>query len=406
MVRPMSRPSEEVSCPECGTENPLNSKYCESCGLRLVEKIVQAAADEQEQPPPTPTRSRRGSRRSGRSRRGGEEADAPTVARGAERREIERTVAQARSKLQLIRNTLFLMAILQGVLLLGTWLRYGEAIDMSLALAILGSAAALLLCAGIFLFDQPLFWVTSCAGLCTVFAVYFGYFSNWLHFGLNALIGGGLWATLPMILNLLRLQREHPELANADRLRSRSRSRMSEAAAERLEELEARRKQRAMRSYGIVAAVVLGGVGLIFTVNLFKKWEVEAREKERAEQRQAAAAARREANKPLTEAEKAAFDRALTRFSRSWAHDDLDALKQLGNAEFAEERWSGFMRALRRRDWTEDLPDIEDPTLQHQRRRETLAVYRILPKGELRTYWVLAGETEWKLRRVVPAYTR
>ena len=350
----MGQKREGSDCPECGTTNAVGSKFCESCGLVLV----------QEKKSPNQTLPDRETKR-----------------------DIERTLGRARAQLKGIRIAMGVLACLSAlataiILLAAT---VDRAFLMPALVAVVFTGA--ILAGTIFFYAQPLVWTLVSACLATVLAI--------LAPGiLEIFLAVGLWGALPLTLKITKLRREYPNLITSAKLKHRDRRDVGTSAARvRAEERRAQRRHAAVQPILIVGGIVLlVVVGVIATVQLTADPPPP--------RRTATAPPPAPSLSPEEEARiKALFGPALQQFHQAWSASDLDAIIAMGTQDFFDNRLASVKEILRRERWDTGFPEIEGPDLRGRGAKRE-AWFPIFPKGTLKTHWSFV-DGEWRLARTV-----
>jgi hypothetical protein len=369
--------SRLLPCPECGTENTPSSAFCESCGLRLV----QPAASEEADAAPVEPRSGRRKRR----------------LQSGEKTAIVRQLAKARRLVASVRGAYWVLAVMGALVTLAAYALaskdpdrwFGFALALALTLALVGGA--------LFSHLHPLAWTVALAGLWTIDSV-LGLVDGQVPV-LSLLITLSLWCVVPLMLNVQRLMREHPDLIDTSKLKKRERKEGVDVSEARLH-AEARRRQRAksqLKSFATVAGIV---VAIVFGIWLVMK----------ATGKDGGNTARAASPPALSDTEASRIAELLEprigEFERVWAATDLDTLEAMFTDDKQETSWPKVLGTLQKRGWHEQLPSMTGvPDYFPRGQIERDVFFDLLPKGQLKTRWRFEDEA-WKIDRFVFSHTR
>ena len=354
----MSEGRAPIQCPECGTENPAGTKFCESCGVRLVEVA-------------TPTKKRR--------------RDPDKAARF----EIERKLTRARRLLRSIRNIYVVLAIGFAI-----WTAIMFLVKAPTAVLVIMTTQTVCLIAGsIFLYAQPLFFTLGLACLLTVAAAIEYYIGG---LTVSCVIDGffafAAWCAVSPIAGVTKLMKEYPALIDDSKLRRRKRhdAPTSEALA-RAETRRADQRRAKMRTAGIVAGVIVGVIGIVIAVNALGGDPEVSADTGNTEKAWTASELRTMENQ---------LQPAIDAFVAAWGRSDVEWIGNRFEAGRQISFWPKVLRLLDRRGFMDDLPEIEpQPNVTELGPDKHDVVFEFSIKGQLKTRWVW-DEGDWRLYKL------
>lgn len=268
----------------------------------------------------------------------------------------------ARSRLAFVRGFLWFFLLVNS-LIAGLWFLTGQVAFGAVASAF----AALYLVAILSLHRYPFGWTLTLAALQTlsvVLSILQGQFPIFW-----TIVTVMLWGAVPVTARASRLLREHGDVLDAKRMRSRSVKDAPRAEA-RLHAEERRRAERirTLRTAGLAAflALLVGGGGY---------WAVRISER------------------PLPlEPRLAAFEAALAR-------GDVATAETICSDDVRGAKWRSACRILEREGWLPGGVALREP--QTVRSGERLAeIHYALPRGVMKTGWLRQGR-DWYLDGIV-----
>jgi len=367
-------PSSSATCPSCGEENPVGSRFCEHCGAEM-----RAA--------------RKRSKRRSRGKQLG-------------RRRANREIGKIANLLKAVRGVYILFACLWGILfliLIAAASASGsggvDGSDVFWALLMTGSVFLFSILGAAFLYRNPFAWslAMSCLVSLYVAQVFFAGGIPWLGI-LMLLI---CWSATIKIASIKGLLAEFSDTVAAQKLTG-TRARVEGG------ELSTRARLRAAnarsRSAPKTAAFVIGGV-LVFGL-LVVLAARSGQGKQGARPSPSSAADRAKLAKEQLQRERS-YDVAIESFVRSWKRSDREAISQLiPEGDWRTLAMKKFVRSLDRYGFAQDkLPPIENRRDLWSRSGPAVKTYFSIPgqagslHAKLRMRWEEV-DSKWTLTEI------
>jgi hypothetical protein len=360
----MSPRQKEFECPDCGTKNPVNSKFCDSCGLEIAEAARTASATK--------------------------ESTAPDR---SESRDIQQALGKARGLLKNVRMLFIVFGVASlfpSVLLLVA----STSAPKFLVLGLVSAVFSIFLFGGAcFLFLQPLFWTVSVASLSTILAILL--FPHPIYVVGFGIIAFGLWGSLPLVLNIVRLKKEYPDLITSEKLKSREKRDVGTSAARvRAAERLSRDRQRAFKMYGAVGGIILLVVVAVIAIKAWPDAETVN--------------AGTGTSAPKVSAEKIAraaklFDPVVKKFRGHFAANERDAVEAMFEKGYGERMWGKVLSNLKRHGY-DPFPAIEESDVYPRRDELERDLFLEWDSGTIKTRWRFA-EDRWEIVKFVLKYS-
>lgn len=363
----MSPNDPSITCPECGAASGAGERFCASCGLVLPRRRVAAAA-----------------------------APAPVAADRLRRQQDNRFVGRSQNTLGSIRALYGVLALVTGLLAILAWGAYIDRPDRSasdfLAITLLTATAGISIAGFLFFQANPFVWTVVLAALQTLnLAIKLVQVPQWSGLvvavlAIQGLLVAALWSAVPITARVMKILRERAAEAKT--------AGKAAPLATRAATREMQDQTRALRTFGITAAVV-------FAAALLAAWlpyRASANSRAEAVDRARQAETEREQRLATRDVRAGELEATAAEFRSDWGKSDLERVKAYFEPEKRETLWPKIERLLEKRGWKDKLPALADAEVNDQGLDGFDVFFQIDDVERLKTRWSYV-DGKWRLVR-------